>query len=121
MKKLTFLAFLLSLALLACNQGPDAPVLISPDNGSALFQGIPFSWNQSPGATSYRFEIGTDGVFSSIVISKELTETSYELQESEYSLFQTEYPYYWHVYAIADGVEGPESSVRWFTLGGGKP
>ncbi|NLI98648.1 hypothetical protein GX441_08330 [bacterium] len=121
MKKITFVAFLLPLVFAACNQGPDAPVLISPDNGSVLYKGIPFSWNQSPGATSYRFEIGTDGVFSTIVVSRELAGTSCELDDSEYSLFQTEYPYYWHVYAIADGVEGPESSVRWFTLGGGKP
>jgi hypothetical protein len=119
MKKFTLLLPLL--VLVSCTAaGPDAPALVFPEDNTSLIN-LPFEWRSVDKATGYLFEIGSEPTFSGIIISSESADTFYYLTTAQHTLFQTGVTYYWHVYSMSGETLGKESSVRKFTISGGKP
>lgn len=118
MKKIA--ALLPLLILLSCSTGPDAPVLVFPENGATITN-LPFQWRSVSEATDYLFQIGSEPTFSSPLISSVDSDTFYTLTAAQQTIFQSGVTYYWHVYSMSDKIRGDESSIREFTVAGGKP
>lgn len=77
---------------------PDAPVLISPENGSEDLSLTPLlQWNVSENATSYNLQVSGDPGFSTFVYDQtDITTTECMIPEN---LLSTNTPYYWRVNA----------------------
>lgn len=75
---------------------PNAPILLTPDDASPVFQGEQsFSWSPSVGADSFRLEISTDTAFQALAFSKTVTQPYFSLS-AELDAGQ----YYWRVSAL---------------------
>lgn len=88
---------------------PLAPVLISPNNGATgLTETVLLKWHRSASALSYRVQLATDSLFSTLVRDTSgIVDTSYQLS----SLPNTTL-FYWHVLA-QNGVGNSPWSQRW--------
>ncbi|WP_141503505.1 S-layer homology domain-containing protein [Paenibacillus luteus] len=77
---------------------PKVPLLVGPADGEYATAAVPFHWNSTDGADSYRILIATDADFVNVVRDqKGITQTSYafgQLQEGQ--------GYYWKVVALND-------------------
>ena len=74
---------------------PDAPVLSSPESGTASYGTPAFEWTASDGATYYQFEYNTvDSTDSPVYLSEELTTTSITPPDMD-----TDTLYYWYARA----------------------
>jgi hypothetical protein len=86
---------------------PEAPVLISPLNGSSEIPIMPlFTWNASETATSYKLELSTSPTFSTIALAVVVNQPFY--QSEDLLLGQQ---YFWRVEARNAG--GTAMSETW--------
>jgi len=75
----------------------DAPILLAPDN-DAVFSGPPtFSWESSPGAKNYRFQVATESTFASGTLLENIVTASTEYTAQ--STYQAAKTLYWRVQA----------------------
>lgn len=91
--------------------------LISPANNAEIIFGTEsptiFSWQEVPGAYAYIFEIATNEAFSKMILSRELSTTSFssallpDLEEGT--------TYYWRVKTRKTGVTDGISQIRSFS------
>ena len=94
---------------------PDAPVLISPTNGSDVpSTSVTFQWNSSEGATSYHLRVSTDPGVE--------TDLFHETWTGATSKNYTDFPndgiiYYWKVRAYNDAGWGSWSTIWNFSNG----
>ncbi len=95
-----------------------APLLLSPANGSATNDNTPtFAWNAVPGLTAYRIQVSTRADFASTVINSTRSSTSLTPGTA-----LADGLYYWRVQARgADGIWGLWSEVRAVTVDTVKP
>ncbi len=78
---------------------PTIPSLIEPTNGATVLSAmVVFDWYTSPNASGYLFELATDEGFTSIVLSEEVTSSSYTVSEIPGEMGV----YFWRVTAIND-------------------
>lgn len=91
---------------------PPPPALASPANGAIGVATNPtLTWNASTGAASYRLQIATDTLFTSIAVDQsEIATTSYSA-----SGLTTNTKYYWRVSATNTGGTSGFSTVFAFT------
>ncbi len=91
---------------------PSAPTLLSPVNGSTNQSKTPtLSWNASSGATSYRLQVATDSLFTSVVFNDStITTTSKQL----YPL-NANTKYFWRVNAKNSAGTSSYSTIWNFT------
>ncbi len=90
---------------------PPAPVLVSPPNGAAVSTDVVFLWNESGGATSYRFQLARSDSFSVPLVDVENIPNSFFNVED----LDTAVTYFWRVNATNDIGPGPWSDVWSFT------
>lgn len=111
---------LLFAAFLACTQGPPAPELISPPDGSMLTT-LPFRWFSVAEASEYLIEIAPDRDFlGNLVVEKSTPDTTFDVHDYS-SQFEGGNYYYWRVRSGNDNGWGHPSEVRSFqVVGGGK-
>ncbi len=98
---------------------PNAPQLLSPDNGVSLafFDAPVFSWTPITGTASYRLEIAWDVDFTTIALTQSgLPSTTFQPPSK-----LSNGTYYWRVtpYDVA-GHPGATSVTRQFTMAGDK-
>lgn len=94
---------------------PEAPELLSPENGAVLPDNVPtFTWSSSPGASSYRLVVDEDQDFSSPVLDNVTSGTSFTAATG-----LSPGRYYWKVYALDRASNENVSQVWSFTIGGG--
>ena len=87
---------------------PPAPTLISPPNGSTVPHGdVTLTWQEVPGAYSYRYYWSTNGINFGSSNSFSTSTVQYNLPPSFTS--------YWKVQAVVAGVYGPTSDTWYFT------
>ncbi|HYQ86108.1 MAG TPA: S8 family serine peptidase [Bacteroidota bacterium] len=91
---------------------PPAPTLVSPANGSTNQPtSLTLSWNSSPTAASYRVQVATDSLFTTLVLD-DSTDTTTSRQVSSLSNSTL---YYWRVSAKNTGGSSGFSSTWNFT------
>ncbi len=91
----------------------DSPVLIAPENGSAVDAPFNFTWRQVDGATSYLVELATSPEFSNVLERFTVTDTlASVLQFNKLTHGET---FYWRVQSCADSCYSGVSEVRAFT------
>lgn len=92
---------------------PVPPTGISPHGNANVARKATFVWHASPFATTYRLQIGTDTVFSSVVFDTSLSDTTKILANPLAATTQ----YTWRVRALdAAGTSGYSSALT-FTTG----
>ena len=92
---------------------PDAPILLQPADGTTnqSKNSIVFSWNPSPGATSYNLSVSADRDFSTQICNyAQITNTSFEIGPIGGSA-----TYYWRVSANNDYATSDNSDIYSFT------
>jgi hypothetical protein len=91
--------------------------LASPANGATgLMESGTLSWNSVSGAANYDLTIATDAAFTNVVISTNVSGTSYNY--SNYDNYET---YYWKVQAKDGANSGDVSATRNFRIRVGSP
>jgi len=89
------------------------PVLLSPGPAASEGEMTRFDWEDvtDPSGVSYTLQVGTDAVFTNIVLEKPgLIESEYALTENEeLTPRQNKQPYYWRVKAI----DGTSLEGKW--------
>ena len=90
---------------------PDIPELVSPaDSLSGSPTTLSLIWNSSINSTSYRVQVVTDSVFSSILIDKIHSDTTLLISDLEYNTL-----YFWRVRSLHQSVESDWSRIYNFT------
>jgi hypothetical protein len=91
---------------------PSAPTLLSPAQDATPTLPVAFDWTDVTAATSYRIQIDDSNTFSTpLVVTQVVTASPFTAP----TLASRQY--WWRVRASnSAGVEGPFSTVRWFTL-----
>ncbi len=109
------------------SEAPPVPVLVSPDDLSAVKAATHFDWEDVDDPSlpvRYQLQIASDGNFTSVVLQKTLAESEYALSDAEALAAMTEdSPYYWRVKAIdgAANESGWSSSRSFFVLAPSAP
>jgi photosystem II stability/assembly factor-like uncharacterized protein len=91
---------------------PNIPLLDLPQNGSInqFTNNLRFYWYMSTGAASYRIQVATDSLFTSLIIDSTLTITDVYFNE-----LQNSTKYYWRVQAISSSGSSAFSEIWSFT------
>lgn len=92
---------------------PVAPVLVSPENASTIYDNPPqFDWNDVTGATTYTIIVASDASFTTVVYqASQLTVSN----ATPSSALETG-TYYWHVRGVNTGGTGTWSGTYQFTI-----
>ena len=93
------------------DQHLDAPVLLSPENGSLVPDPFIMSWEAVPNAQGYMIELATNEDFSDV---KRQTTTNTSISSSAFGEFLPR-NYYWRVRACAEGYTDGISEARMCT------
>ncbi|MGQ9788423.1 MAG: STT3 domain-containing protein [Candidatus Hadarchaeaceae archaeon] len=94
---------------------PEAPELLTPENGAVLTDNTPvFSWSSVPGATGYRLVVDEEQDFSSPLLDNLIDGTTFTPPSG-----LSPSSYYWKVYAVDQAFNENASQVWTFTIGGG--
>jgi photosystem II stability/assembly factor-like uncharacterized protein len=96
--------------------GPVGPILYSPELSSGTVEtSCMFRWMSSEGAVSYKIQVSTSALFSSNLVDKTLSDTSFRVSTLAPSMV-----YYWHVQAMDSSGAGNWSATWAFsTVGAG--
>jgi len=98
---------------------PVTPVLVSPPNNSLDISLTPtLTWNASSGATRYKVQISTNPVFSNIIDSATVLNTSYTIPSGKLLSAVT---YFWRVNASNNAGTSPWSEIWNFATMTGLP
>ncbi|MBM4176054.1 MAG: T9SS type A sorting domain-containing protein [Ignavibacteria bacterium] len=91
---------------------PSAPTLLSPANGSTNQSKTPtLSWDASSGATSYRLQVATDSLFSSIIFNDSTIATT----SKQLPTLNANTKYFWRVNAKNSAGTSAYSTIWNFT------
>ena len=92
-----------------------APTLLEPADGFVLSDArARFAWGGLPDATAYRFQVGLDVTFDSLLVDRLTDSTAVTLALEALPINLTE-PLHWRVVGERVGVPGPPSAARTFT------
>ncbi len=90
-----------------------APNLVAPPNTATNVNVLTaFDWDAVPGATSYRFQLGTTANITDIIVDQTVTQTAYTLT----SPLDVNNSYYWRVTAFnncGSTASSPWSFITW--------
>ena len=88
------------------------PAVVSPNGSTDQPRDVTLTWRRSVPATSYRVQVATDSLFSSVAVDTTVTDTLVHL-----SPLAATTSYYWHVSAVNSMGSSANSITAMFTTG----